>query len=83
MKKRGISCQLLFSLCSSQPVKKGDHLTISYMNPREQSFSRRRKYFLSQHYFDVSSEIRDLPVIQKFDATNRSAEEVEVRMGEK
>mmetsp|Transcript_4177 Transcript_4177/g.8410 ORF Transcript_4177/g.8410 Transcript_4177/m.8410 type:complete len:456 (+) Transcript_4177:27-1394(+) len=60
-----------------KPVKKGDHLTISYMNPREQSFSRRRKYFLSQHYFDVSIEIRDLPVIQKFDATNRSAEEVE------
>jgi hypothetical protein len=50
-------------------VAKGEPLTFSYINPREQSLERRRRYFLSQHYFDINDEIngRDLQTVKKFD----------------
>jgi cell fate (sporulation/competence/biofilm development) regulator YlbF (YheA/YmcA/DUF963 family) len=41
------------------------------------SFVRRRKYFLDQHNFDITDEIRDLSTVQKFDSTKCSVEEVE------
>jgi len=58
-------------------IEKGEHLTISYMNPREQSINRRRKYFLSQHNFDISTEISNLPVVIRFDETDREYGEVD------
>ena len=70
------------SLCP-QLLRSSQHLTISYVNPREQTFKKRRSYFLTQHFFDIDVEIStgstaNLALVRKFDSlTEDGIEEVQ------
>ena len=52
------------SVWTTRAVSKGEHLTISYFNPRCQSFDRRRRYLESHHFFDI---VREAEVLKAFD----------------
>ncbi|GMH69351.1 hypothetical protein TL16_g07222 [Triparma laevis f. inornata] len=57
-----------------RPIKEGEHLTISYVNPREQTFTTRQAYFKAQHFFDISVEIEssNLTTVKKYDSLSPS-----------
>ena len=45
-------------------VKRGEALTISYMDPREVSHATRRQHLWDQHRFDIGDDIADLRIRQ-------------------